>query len=111
MSPETVQDMLARRGQPMLLRRIDNSQNPAVNIDVTVQGWVRAYMAQELIGGIIQGDRQVTISDAEIAAAAWPGPPKRDDRINIAGRFLNVQAVNTMFIGTAVAKHTLQVRG
>lgn len=111
MSPENIQDMLARRGQPMILRRLDITQSPTVNVDVTVQGWVRAYAAHELIGGIVQGDRQVTISNAEIAAAGWPGPPRAHDLVNIAGRFLNVQAVNTMYIGTDIAKHALTVRG
>ena len=31
------------------------------------------------VGGIIQGDRQVAISNAEIAHAQWPGPPRNGD--------------------------------
>jgi len=42
---------------------------------------VRGYEPVQLIGGIVQGDRQVAVSNAEIADAQWPGPPRNGDDV------------------------------
>ena len=52
---------------------------------------MRGYEPVQLIGGIIQGDRQVTITNAEIADAQWPGPPRARDRCVIDGRTTTIQ--------------------
>ena len=65
MSVERIQSAIERRGQSLLLRRVTGL--PQVPVDVKVKGMVRGYHAQELIGGIIQGDREVIISNKEIA--------------------------------------------
>lgn len=108
----TVADMIGRYGQSLILRRLTVTGTPEqVKFDVALPGVVRAYKLEELIAGIIQGDREVTISDQEIAAAQWPGPPRRSDRVMIAGVETHVEAVNTVYVGDDVAKHVLQVRG
>lgn len=108
---QSVADMIARRGRPLTLRRIVTG---GPNVDVAVTGVVRQYQAQELLGPILQGDREVRISNVEIAAASWPGPPRAGgnaDRIVIDGKAAVVQNVDPRYDGTDLAMYVIQVRG
>lgn len=82
-----------------------------VPLDVTVYGVTKNYAANELIGGIIQGDTVVTITNAEIEAAQWPGPPKSGDKMVIDGKMRNVGSVEPKYLGTGVLVYVLQVTG
>lgn len=109
---------LAQYGRPMLLRRRVGTSS--AYIDVTVKGVSQGYQPHELMGGIVQGDRKITISNAEIAAAAWPGtapsgvatsqwPPKITKGDICDGG--TVQGVETKYLGSDVLAHVLWVRG
>ncbi len=99
---------IQRTGQPLTLRRIATGTAP---VSVSLTGLVRGYQAHELLGGIVQGDRRVTIANTEIAAAAWPGPPRKGDQVLIAGATFTVQSVATEYLGATIARHDMQVRG
>ena len=77
----------------------------------TCQAMVRGYEPVQLVGGIIQGDRQVAISNAEIAHAQWPGPPRNGDRCVIDGRTTTIQACDTRRLRNEIVLHLIQVRG
>jgi hypothetical protein len=64
-----------------------------VRHEVVCQAIVRGYEPIQLIGGIIQGDRQVAISNAAIADAQWP--QRASDRCVIDGRTTTIQACDT----------------
>jgi hypothetical protein len=100
---------ILRTGQPVTLRRMSG----ATATDVACTAVVRGYAAQELAAGsgLQQGDRMVVITNHEIAAAAWPGPPRRGDRVVIAGATATVQSVETRYLVAAIDRHVLQVRG
>lgn len=107
--------LLEHYGETVTLRRITDAATQT-GLDVCAKAVVRGYRAEELVGGIIQGDASITISDAEICAAGWPGPPLRDDKLFRAAAdgsqiALNVQTVDTRRVGDRVALHVLQVRG
>lgn len=102
-------EMLERRGRNLTLRR--RVGTTAAFTDVSPRGYSRGFKAEELVGGIIQGDREVVISDAEIAAGNWPGPPRKGDVVVIDGTSATVQGVLTMYDGTERAAHILWVRG
>lgn len=91
-------------GSPMTLRRLPST-------DVTVMGVARNYAATEIVGGVSQGDRLVIISSAEIAAAAWPGPPRRGDQMVISGRLFQVLAADAIAVSGVDIRYTIQVRG
>jgi hypothetical protein len=65
----------------------------------------------ELIGGIIRGDRQVTITSADIANGQWSGPPRNGDRCVIDGRTTTIQACDTRRLHNEIVLHLIQVRG
>ncbi len=104
-----VADGIAENGQSIILRRPGPH---GTAFDVVLPAMVRAYQPQELVGGIVQGDRRVVISDREITAAQWPGPPRQGDQIIVNGRTATLQAnAATILVGDFVVKHIMQVRG
>lgn len=100
--------MLARYGETVVLRR---PSGVAQFIDVSCVARVDQFQPHEITGGVVQGDRKVILSNREIEANAWPGPPRRGDQIIIAGRTTTVQGVETVSVGGQVVRHNVQVRG
>jgi hypothetical protein len=64
-------------------------------------------------GGIAQGDRLCVISDREIAAKRWPGPPRRGDVVIIEGEGNTtlVQGCDTSSVDNVTCRHDIQIRG
>lgn len=104
----SVRRLVLRDGQSLTLHRIGTGTAP---VSVALTGVVRGYAPQELAGNLIQGDRHVIITNDEIAAAEWPGPPRKGDQVEIDGTPATVQSCNTIRQGTAIARHDLVVRG
>ncbi|MEO0036688.1 MAG: Azospirillum phage Cd [Pseudomonadota bacterium] len=96
---------LSKYGRPMLLRRRVGTSS--IWTEVTVAGVSQGYAPQELVGGVVQGDRKITISNAEILTASWPGPPKKGDVLDGGA----VQGCETKYLGITVLVHVCQVRG
>ena len=104
MSAQRIQGIIERSGETVTLRRL-----PAT--DVTVKASIREYIAKDLAGNIIQGTAAVIISDKEITAGGWPGPPQPTDRLIRGSRHLSVVSVETRNWQEDAAFHVLQVRG
>jgi hypothetical protein len=100
--------MLTRYGEIVLLRR-PTGNGQFTNVSCAAR--IDQFQPHELTGGVVQGDRKVILSNREIEAAAWPGPPRRGDQIVIGGRTTTVQGVDTASIGDRVVRHDIQVRG
>lgn len=104
---------LDRLGQVAQLRRLTGTGNNQVWHEVTLRVFARQYRANEIVpgSGLQQGDRQVIAHVAEIEAAQWPAPPRRDDKLMLEGRLLNVQSVETVRVGEAVERYNMVCRG
>jgi len=100
--------MLARYGESVVLRR---PTGKGLHIDVDCVARVDQFQPHELIGGVIQGDRNVILANLEIEVRQWPGPPRRGDQLIIGGRTTTVQGVDTISIGDRIVRHNIQVRG
>lgn len=100
----TTQRLLARHGRPFTLRRM-----PAT--DVTVQGYRAGFGSDPLPGGQPQGQSTIIISNAEIEAAAWPGPPRKGDRLVDAERTVTIASVETLWLAGSVDRHVISVSG
>ena len=107
MTPERIAALIAQFGQPVTLQRLTGT----IRHEVVCQAIVRGYEPVQLIGNIIQGDRQVAISNAEIADAQWPGPPRANDRCVIDGRTTTILACDTRRLRNEIVLHLIQVRG
>jgi hypothetical protein len=102
-----------RSGRIVVLRRMSGTGALRTGVDVSVVAVVRGFQPHDLAAGtgLQQGDRVVTLTDHEIAAAAWPGPPRKGDQVVIGGVTTVVQSVETRHLGEAVDRHVLAVRG
>ena len=100
---------LRKYGRTMKLRRrigTTTSYN-----DVDVKGTDRGYKPDEIAGLLQQGDRRITISNAEIATTGWPGPPRKGDVLVVDGVSTAVQGSEAKYAATTVIAHVLWVRG
>lgn len=101
---------LRKYGRPMTLSRLIGT-GPATT-DVVVNGVAQGFQPEEFVGDVIRGDQRIQISNAEIAAAAWPGPPRKGDKIVVGGRAWVLRAnAETKYLGTETLAHVLHVRG
>jgi len=100
---------IAREGALMTLRRVTGTGD--VHFDVEVYGYDSQYKPEEIVGEIAQGDIRVIISNREILARSWPGPPRRSDVVIIDGKPHRVMGNEIQSIGGEVVMHWLQVRG
>lgn len=99
---------ITRRGREMVLKRaIDTSTSVAV----TVLGVSKSYAPLQDAGDVRQGDEMVAILNDEIAATAWPGPPRARDILTIDGRNWAIQGSMAVFEGSVCIGHQLWVRG
>jgi hypothetical protein len=90
----------------MLLRRRVGTSTTAFT-DAPVHGKSIGYRPEELVGGVVQGDRRVKISQLDIAAAGWPGPPRKNDVLDGGA----VQGAEPLYDGAELVGFTCWVRG
>lgn len=112
---------LERRKLTVTLQRITIGPGAAqIPFSVECPASVRDYKAQELIGGIIQGDSEVIISPTPIIAGQWTSGatgavdnrvPIKGNRVIIAGRPRSVLAVDPTYVGETLVRIAMTVRG
>lgn len=79
---------------------------------VTVYGKRHGAAVELVAGDRSQNTITVHISNREIAAAAWPGPPIKEDKLTMAGADYRLEAdADTRWHDGVVVMHILKVRG
>lgn len=99
--------VLRRDGRPMALKR-RNGLGGAFT-ECTVHGKARFYKPEELVNGVVQGDRRIRIAQTDITAAGWPGPPKAGNTDFLDGG--TVQGVEKLYDGAELVGFVVWVRG
>lgn len=101
---DSITNALLRFGRPMTLRRKFWQDDSYTTQDVQVFGVTEGPLSEELVSGVSgTGEATVTFSNAQIAAAGWPGPPdKLDEMIIDDGEVRTIRAVETKFLGSQV---------
>jgi hypothetical protein len=81
-------------GEAVEVRRINATGAPVAQ--VVVRALVRGYQADELVGGISQGDLRILLSAADLAASGFPLPLRQGsvDRILVRGRSLAIKSID-----------------
>lgn len=106
--------IMERHGEPMLLRRMIPGDPPSW-ADVWVKGKRRSTSGEigdVLVGAMTQKTLYIIISNQEIAAQGWPGPPRKGDFVLIGnGEFVLQDDADTRTDQGAVLAHFLIVRG
>lgn len=105
--------MLGQVGEQVTFRRFTGNGPNRPHFDVTVTARVMDYTAQELVGGIQQGDRKLIVLAQDFFDAQWPAPPKKGDEAVIRGVQTTVQDVddNTRRIKGVLIAYEIRVRG
>lgn len=106
----SVPPFIQRYGQDVTLRRVTGTTSQTFT-DVPVRAFIRNFLPNELVGGITQGDRLAIIANVEIAAASWPGPPRKGDQIIAGSKVSTVQAVEPVRTEGIIIRHNLTIRG
>ena len=98
-------DSLRRAGRQMSLKR--RIGTTADFTECAVYGRSRFYQPTELVGLVVQGDRKVRIAQRDIAAAGWPGPPKKGDFLDGGA----VQGAEPLYEAETLVGFVVWVRG
>ena len=117
-------DALQIAGEDVILRRFVSAGANVVNLDVKCRASVRSWRLREepIVAGIEQAVLIVSISPTQIVEAQWPGgslpgqtvdpsEPRRNDKLIIAGRLRNIDAVERLALGGEPVRYDMQVLG
>jgi hypothetical protein len=109
---DSIVGALQRFGRDMILRRVTlgpNSQQ--IPLDVVVKAVSKAVSDDKLIGSNVQYSFEITVTNSEIAAAQWPGPPRKNDKIVMDGKTRNVESVEPKHLANDVLVFVCRVTG
>lgn len=110
MDLEKTANTLEENGQSAVLRRFIGQQRGRQDVAVKVS--LTKYAPAELSNNIAQGDQKAILSNREITAKRWPGPPRRGDLLILKdGTTLTVEACDTQQLGEIAYRYDLQLRG
>jgi len=104
-----VRSYIYQVGESATLRRLTGTQQ--IPMSVELRAVIGGAAEQQMAGSAMQMDRQVIISNHEIAAKRWPGPPRRGDRLIAGRRSYTVEDVDTIVVDDVTVQHELRVRG
>lgn len=89
MNPETVKETYRRMiddvGEPIIIRRHTGAGIAHPHFDVTVRARVTGYEPNELVGGIIQGDRKIIVLAQDLIDAQLALPILSSDKAVVRG--------------------------
>jgi hypothetical protein len=111
--------LIAGNGRTMTLSRLVAGSNPPGYVTVTLIGVPGNLIATtdqrgrvdiRTIGVELLGDEKIEILNDEIAAANWPTPPARNDRIVSDSLTRTVQSAAPVWDGPLLIGWTLQVK-
>lgn len=106
MSLERIEAIVDELGETVTLRRVGSP-----NVDVTVKASIRQYVGDTLPENALQGTAILHMTNSEIAAAAWPGPPRANDKVIRDSKVLNVESAETRNYREDAALHILRIKG
>ena len=83
---DTYRRMINDLGQLVTFRRYTSQGTNPSKTDKEIRARVTGYTADELVGGVIQGDKKVIALYDDLSAAAFPLPVKASDKIVFDGK-------------------------
>jgi hypothetical protein len=111
--------LIAGNGRAMTLSRVVVGSDPPAYVSVELIGVPgnliattdqRGRVEIRTIGVELLGNEKIEILNDEIAAANWPTPPARNDRIFSDGLIRTVQSAAPIWDGAVLLGWTLQVK-
>jgi hypothetical protein len=104
---------IRQHGEAVLFRRYTGSGASRPEFNAELRAVVTGYQPQELIGGIVQGDRKVILLAEDVNKAQIGLPLTTNDKIVVRGRVLAIGAVDdsTHRDGAELVAFELKVTG
>lgn len=102
---------LKRKGQNIVISRRTGTTDSFISIGCLAS--VRQYDPHEVTGSIVVGDTKVIVSPSAFTGVAWSGGvwPKKGDQVRLNGRTARIEATYPIYVGDALVRIELQVRG
>lgn len=99
---------LDQNGEAVVVRRLGSP-----NVEANARARVTGYRLDEISSGIAQGSRRVLLSVEDLIDAGWPVPPRRNDKIVVRGRVLNVEQVDdsTHLVAGTLMAYQIEAKG
>src|SRR3546814_5226554 len=109
---DAIAGQIDRYGQTVTIRRRVGT-GATFDPSVSVKAKVHHFTPQELVGGIQQGDRRVTIAPAELVTAGWDtgDAPRKGDQVVIDSNVATVQACDVRYVSGVEARKDIRIRG
>jgi hypothetical protein len=106
-------DQLTLHGEYISVRRYTGTGLSLTHIDRPCLARVTGYLANELVGGINQGDRKVIVLAEDLEGESPNFFPTQRDKILVRGSELQIISVNdsTRRIGSTLIAYEIQARG
>lgn len=99
---------LADYGEDAVLRRSSWVGRVRADVDTGVRAHVRGYLPDELIGGIVQGDRRAILSPTPFGVDDLP---EVGNSLIVGGTICAIMAAALIRAGGVVVRIEMQVRG
>lgn len=129
MTPEYIVSVLVRQlaahGETVTLQRLSKGSIPqAVEAEVECRAFVRSLQGgnqkEALINSVAQTDLWLIMAPIEIEAAGWESGaqagadqrvPMKGNKVRVAGRLRNIEAVHPFYVNDVLVRIEMQVRG
>lgn len=91
---------LARRGQPVTFRRVSGQAPNVTTADAMVEAIVMNYqaapsvMSSQPAATVTLDDRMVIVIESDLRRQQFPLPVRKNDKIEVNGEWLNVEALD-----------------
>jgi hypothetical protein len=96
-------------GGPVTLRRVTGTQQ--IRFDVGLNAVVVGFRADEMAGGIIQGDRMIIVGTRDISNRQWPAPPRKGDKVIQRGVEMTIESVDVVEVAGQIVRYNCISRG
>lgn len=78
--------------ETVYVRRYTGAGPNRPQFDWATHAALRGFMPEELVGGIVQGDRKAVVGAEELVAGGFPFPVTTNDRLIVRGKELAIIA-------------------
>lgn len=117
MTPErvkqTYRQMIADNGEPILIRRYTGVGTSRPRFDTEVRARVTGYTSDELVGGIVQGDRKIILLVQDLIDRQFALPIVASDKVVVRGKEMAIISPDdsTRRIENVLVAYELTARG
>lgn len=111
LNPYATANFLDKDGESVAIRRLTG---PGIFFEVITKARIMDYSPDEMVGGIVQGDRKMIVANRDMENAQWPFPVRVGDQVILLDQnnaTAMVRAAYPSSVNGQIVRHTLQIRG